>query len=242
MKFHQQKSPHRLTRRRLLGASAAGAFVLAAPAIVTARSKRVKIGYITALSGPRAEFGQADPWMLAKIRGLLAGGLKVGSSTHEVEILMRDNQSSMNRSASLGSELILRESVDMLLVQDLAASVATGELADINGVPSMSTMGPWQAWMFPRGGNPGTGFPWTFTFFWGADDAMATFTRLWDSIDTNKIVGEFYLDNPVGQSFADPQRGLPSFMPAMASRTASRSRGSPALRIAASPTSNKAWL
>ncbi len=212
MKVHRQKTSHGLTRRRLLGASAAGAFVLAAPAIVTAQSKRVKIGYITALSGSRAEFGESDPWMLTKIRGLLANGLKVGSSTYEVEIVMRDNQSSMNRSASVGSELILRQAVDMLLVQDLDASVATGELSDINGVPSMSTMGPWQAWMFPRGGKPDTGFPWTFTFFWGADDAMATFTRLWDSIDTNKLAGDFYLDNPVGQSLADPKRGLPGFM------------------------------
>ncbi|MCX8509702.1 MAG: tetratricopeptide repeat protein, partial [Rhodobacteraceae bacterium] len=129
-----------------------------------------------------------------------------------LEILMRDNESNVNRSASVGNELIQREDVDLLLVQDLDASVATGEMSDIAGIPSICTMGPWQAWMFGRGSNPEQGFPYSFTFFWGADDAMSTFTRIWDQLATNKVAGSFYFDNPAGQAFANPDIGLPSFM------------------------------
>ena len=201
-----------LPRRTFLAGSAAAAGLLAAPRVVRAESRVIRIGYITALSGPRAEFGASDPWMLEQVNALLAKGLDIGGQQYQVEILMRDNESNVNRSASVGNELIQREDVDLLLVQDLDASVATGEMSDIAGIPSICTMGPWQAWMFGRGSNPELGFPYSFTFFWGADDAMATFTRIWDQVATNKVVGDFYLDNPAGQAFASPERGLPAAM------------------------------
>jgi len=201
-----------ISRRSFLATGAAATGVLATPGIVRAAARELRIGYITALSGPRAEFGASDPWMLEQIQRITRDGLTIGGDTYAVEFLMRDNQSNVNRSASVGQELILREGVDMLLVQDLDASVATGEMSDIAGIPSISTMGPWQAWMFGRGSNPQQGFPYSFTFFWGADGAMSTYTRIWDQIETNRRVGDFYFDNPAGQSFADPTMGLPAFM------------------------------
>lgn len=206
--------PHsfKLSRRSFLATSAAGAGMLAAPSIVRAASRNIRIGYITALSGPRAEFGASDPWMLKQIEGITKKGLTIGGHTYSVEFLMRDNQSNVNRSASVGQELIQREAVDLLLVQDLDASVATGEMSDIAHVPSISTMGPWQAWMFGRGSNPKKGFPYSFTFFWGADGAMDTYVHIWNQIKTNKVVGDFYFDNPAGKAFADPKHGLPAYM------------------------------
>ncbi|UWS01880.1 ABC transporter substrate-binding protein [Phaeobacter inhibens] len=200
------------SRRSFLAGTAAATGALAMPPIATAASKKVRIGFISPLSGPRASFGTSDQWMVDSIRKQLEGGLNSGGSTHEVEIIVKDNQSNMNRSISAGNELILRDQVDLLLINDGDAAVALGEIADIHGIPTMSTMQPWQAWMFPRGSNPEQGFPWSFHFFWGADDAMSTFVRLWDQLDTNKSVGDFYLDNPVGQAFADPAMGLPGFM------------------------------
>lgn len=200
------------SRRSFLAGTAAATGALAMPPIATAASKKVRIGFISPLSGPRASFGTSDQWMVDSIRKQLEGGLNSGGSTHEVEVIVKDNQSNMNRSISAGNELILRDQVDLLLINDGDAAVALGEIADIHGIPTMSTMQPWQAWMFPRGSNPEQGFPWSFHFFWGADDAMSTFVRLWDQLDTNKSVGDFYLDNPVGQAFADPAMGLPGFM------------------------------
>ncbi len=129
-----------------------------------------------------------------------------------VEFIVKDNQSNPNRSAAVGNELIQREGVDLMLVQDLDASAATGEMSDIAGIPSISTMGPWQAWMFGRGSNPEQGFPFSFTFFLGGEMAMHTFTKLWDQLDINKVVGDFYFDNPAGQAFAHSELGLPAVM------------------------------
>jgi len=89
--------------------------------------------------------------MVETISKHLSGGLISGGASHEVEIIVKDNQSNMNRSISVGNELLLRDQVDMLLINDGDAAVALGEIADIHGVPTMSTMQPWQAWMFPRG-------------------------------------------------------------------------------------------
>ena len=201
-------------RRTLLGGAGAMVGLLASPSVLRAASREIRIGYITALSGPRAEFGVSDRWMLSQIQALVGNGLRIGGDTYSIEILMRDNQSSVNRSASLGTELIQREGVDLLLTQDLDAAVATGEMCDVMGVPAISTMGPWQAWMFGRGSNPAQGFPYTFTFFWGADAAMQTYTRIWDQIATDRVAGDFYLDNSVGLAFADPEHGLPAAMSA----------------------------
>lgn len=202
------------TRRAFLASSAAAAGVLAAPSIVRAARREIRIGYITALSGPRAEFGVSDPWMLEQVKKITDQGLTIGGNTYSVEFLVRDNQSNLNRSAAVGNELIQREGVDLLLVQDLDASMATGEMSDIAGIPSISTMGPWQAWMFGRGSNPEQGFPYSFTFFWGADAAMQTFGKIWDQVPTNKKVGDFYFDNSAGNSFADPKLGMPAVMEA----------------------------
>ncbi|MCC7151908.1 MAG: hypothetical protein IT501_07875 [Rubrivivax sp.] len=51
--------PLALTRRMVLAAGAGTAATLSAPALAQSRST-IKIGYITALSGVRANFGEAD--------------------------------------------------------------------------------------------------------------------------------------------------------------------------------------
>ncbi len=201
-----------LSRRSVLAGTGASLSLLAAPSIVRAQARDIRIGYITALTGARAEFGESDPWMLEQVKQITDQGLTIGGNTYSVEFIVKDNQSNPNRSAAVGNELIQREGVDLMLVQDLDASVATGEMSDIAGIPSISTMGPWQAWMFGRGSNPEQGFPYSFTFFWGVEMAMQTFTKLWDQLDTNKVVGDFYFDNPAGQAFAHPELGLPAVM------------------------------
>ncbi|WP_286134956.1 ABC transporter substrate-binding protein [Neptunicoccus cionae] len=202
----------KLNRRALLAGTGTTFGLLAAPGILRAQARDIRIGYITALTGSRAEFGESDPWMLEQVKKITDEGLTIDGNTYSVEFIVKDNQSNPNRSAAVGNELIQREGVDLLLVQDLDASVAVGEMSDIAGVPSISTMGPWQAWMFGRGSNPEQGFPYSFTFFWGVEMAMQTFVRLWEQIDTNKVVGDFYFDNPAGQAFAHPELGLPAVM------------------------------
>lgn len=202
--------PPMLRRRTLLAAGAAAA---ALPRFAIAQDKPIKIGYVTVLSGPRAPFGVADEWQLARIRTLLKDGLEVaGGKRVPVEIVLRDNQSDANRSLQVVQDLVLREKVDLMLVQDGDATTPAGQLCDVHGIPMVSTMSPWQAFMFARNGNLSKGFPFSFHFFWGADDVVKTFVAMWDAAKTNKQVGTLYIDNPPGQAFADPLRGMPGML------------------------------
>lgn len=199
-----------LRRRSLLAAAAATA---ALPRFAIAQDKPLKIGYVTVLSGPRAPFGVADEWHLGRMRALLKDGLEVaGGKRVPVEILLRDNQSEANRSLQVVNDLVLREKVDLLLVQDGDATIPAGQLCDVHGIPMVSTMSPWQTFMFTRNGNLSKGFPFSFHFFWGADDVVKQFIAMWDGAKTGRQVGTLYVDNPAGQAFADPLRGMPGML------------------------------
>jgi branched-chain amino acid transport system substrate-binding protein len=203
-----------LSRRTLL--KAAGMTGLAAAGnlplvnIAGAASNTIKIGWCGCLSGVRANFGEPDPWIHDQMRALVKNGLKIGGKTYAVEFVIKDNQSDPNRSAVVASELVLREKCDLILVEDGDAEIPIGQLADARGVPTISTMLPWQAWMFPRKSTPAKGFPYTFHFFWGADDVVKNYVGMWESVDTNKKVGTLFIDNPAGKAFGDPKHGLPA--------------------------------
>ncbi len=202
-------TPSTAPRRQFLKNSLAWTAASSIPGFAIAQAKTLRIGYITALSGPRAPFGVADQWHLAKLRERLKDGIDIGGQKIPVEILLRDNQSDPNRSVQVASELVLREKVDLMLVQDGDASTPAGQLCDVHGIPMVSTMSPWQAFLFARNGKISKGFPFSFHFFWGADDVVKTFVSLWDSVKTNRAVGTLYIDNPPGAAFADPLMGMP---------------------------------
>ena len=198
-------------RRSLLAAGGAAVALAGLPAPALAQAgKKIKIGYLTTLSGVRANFGEADTWSLERIRAALKEGLLVNGTRYAVDIVVRDTQSDANRGATLSSELVLREKVDLLLVQDSDAALAAGQLCDVNGVPMISTMGPWQAIVFGRGSTPEKGFPYSFHFFWGADDVLKNFFGMWDSTKVERNLGTFYIDNGPGRAFADPATGIPA--------------------------------
>jgi len=208
--------PSRISRRAAL--KGASAFGLAATSGVTtfnvarAASDTIKIGFINLLSGMKADFGQADPFVVDLFKSYLKGGLKIGAKTYNIEILMRDDQSDANRAVELANDLVLRQQCDLVLSADLIASIPLGNLADAQGVPMISTQAPWQPWMFARGSNPGKGFPYSFHFFWGSEGPLTTFIDMWNSVKTDRIVGTMFGDEPGGRGFGDPQRGLPALL------------------------------
>ena len=91
-----------LTRRQLVIGGGAAALA-GVPALAHAQSKTIKIGYLTTLSGVRANFGEADPWSLERVRATLKDGLTIGGTTYKVEIVVRDTQSDANRGATMSS-------------------------------------------------------------------------------------------------------------------------------------------
>ncbi len=199
------------SRRRFIQLGAAAtATGLFAPSIARAAARKIKIGYVGPLSGVRADFGATEKWTIEMVKQHVANGLTLNGTHYDVELVVRDNRSDQQYSATVASELILRERCNLILAPDGDAAMALGELADTRRVPTISSMAPWQAWLFPRGGTPDKGFPYTFHFFAGSDAVLNAFTSIFSALDTNKNVGTLFLDNPAGRGLMDPNMGLPA--------------------------------
>ncbi len=204
-----------IARRSFLrkgGAAALGAAALGAgfarPAFAAPRT--IKIGYVTPRTGPLAAFAEADNFVIGKMNALLKGGLSIGGRKHPVEILVKDSQSKPNRAAEVATQLILKDEIDLMLVASTPETTnPVSDQCELNEVPCISTMAPWQPWFFTRGGKPDTGFEWTYHFFWGLEDIIGVFTDMWSSIATNKVVGAIWPNDGDGNAWGDPKRGFP---------------------------------
>lgn len=205
-----------LSRRRLLQ-SGAGAGLLTmsgglfAPAL--AQERTLKIGYVSPQSGPLALFGEADAFIVEGIRAAFANGLTVGGKTYPLEIITKDTQSNPNRAAEVTNELIANDQVDIVVVAAAPETVnPVSDQCELNGTPCISTIAPWQPWVFGRGSSPDQGFASTFHFFWGFEDIMAVFADMWDTLGTNKKVGGIFPNDEDGKAWADEANGAPALL------------------------------
>lgn len=197
------------TRRKFLHRSVATVGALSAPAVFAARDI-IRIGYVSPRTGPFAPFAEADEYILQGVRKAVANGLTIGGKTYAVEILARDDQSREDRASNLAGELINKHEVDLMLSQGALTVVGVSQQCELAGVPSVSTMTPWQAWMFPLKGDPGKGFKHAFHFFWGIEDVGQVYTDIWSELKTNKKVGMVWSNDVPGNAFGDPKLGLPA--------------------------------
>ena len=117
---------NRLSRRGVPKSGAAGVALagLGVPAI--AQGKKIKLGYVSPQTGPLAPFAEADNFVIGGIREAVKAGIKIGSGTQPVEIIVKDSQSNPNRAAEVASDLILKDQVDLMLVPGPATAGPSG--------------------------------------------------------------------------------------------------------------------
>jgi branched-chain amino acid transport system substrate-binding protein len=207
--------PRNPSRRRVvtaLGVGAAGA--LAAPRLfATARAagRTVKIGMVSPQTGPIAAFGEADKWVLAEVRKVLAKGITVAGEHHPVEIIYRDSQSSANRASEVASQLINNDQVDIIAASSTGDTTnPVADQCEVAGVPCVTTDDPWEDWFFSRHGIPDKGFQWTYHFFWGFGMLANMYADMWLSLPTNKITGVMFTNDSDGMAANNPKNGMPS--------------------------------
>ena len=64
---------------------------------------------------------------------------------------------------------------------------------EIEEVPCISTVAPWQPWFIGRQADPAGGppawkpFNYTYHFFWGLEDVIAVFTNMWGQVHDQQI-------------------------------------------------------
>ena len=200
----------RQSRRKIIRGGAAFALAggLGFPAIAQARA--IKLGYVSPATGPLAPFGEADKFVIGAIQASLKGGLDIGGGKHPVEIIVKDSQSNPNRAGEVAADLILKDRIDMMVVGNTPETAnPVSDQCELNEVPCVSSLCPWQPWFFGRKGDPAKGFNWTYHFFWGLEDVIAVFTNLWKSVPTNKVVGGLFPNDGDGNAWGDPKLGFP---------------------------------
>ncbi|MGF3021856.1 ABC transporter substrate-binding protein [Methylobacterium aquaticum] len=207
-----------LSRRRLLQTGAGAGLLTMTGGLFTpalAQERTLKIGYVSPQSGALALFGEADGFIVEGIRAAFANGLTVGGKTYPLEIITKDTQSNPNRAAEVTNELISNDQVDIVVVAAAPETVnPVSDQCELNGTPCISTISPWQPWIFGRGSSPDQGFASTFHFFWGFEDIMAVFADMWDSIGAGKAVGGIFPNDEDGRAWADETTGAPALLAA----------------------------
>jgi branched-chain amino acid transport system substrate-binding protein len=208
------KAP-KLTRRNFgKGAAAlAGTTIFAGPAF--AAGGTIKIGFVTPETGPLAVFAESDAFVLEQFRTALANGLEIAGETYNVEIIVKDSQSNSNRAATVAQELILNDKVHLILATSTPDTTnPVADQAELNEVPCITNDTPWQPHFFGRQGDPAVGFEWTYHFFWGLEDVIASYTGIWAQAETNKVVGALWPNDPDGNGWGDAERGFPPVLAA----------------------------
>jgi branched-chain amino acid transport system substrate-binding protein len=170
----------------------------------------VKIGYVSPQTGPLAPFGEADKWVIDQVKAQLAKGISINGKSYQVEIILKDSQSNPNRAGEVANDLILKDKVNMILTAGTPETAnPVSDACELNELPCVSSVVPWQPWFFGRKGDPAKGFDWTYHMFWGLEDVIANFTNGWDSVATNKKVGALFPNDGDGNAWGDKELGFP---------------------------------
>ncbi|TMF24997.1 MAG: hypothetical protein E6I31_02860 [Chloroflexi bacterium] len=214
----------RVTRREVLKTIGGGAVMLGAADLLaacgeikgssTTTSGTITIGYVSPQTGALAGFATGDNWVLGGVRQTdpYKNGFKLGSKTYGVNIVVKDTQSNPDRASQVARELIQSNKADLILTSSTPET--TNPVADVceaNGVPCVSTIVPWEAWFFARGGKPGTGFNFTTMFFFGMQQFGECFIPMWNRMNTNKVIAFTYPNDADGNAFRDNKTGLEFF-------------------------------
>jgi branched-chain amino acid transport system substrate-binding protein len=198
-------------RRTVVGGAALGLAPYVATSSAFAGGRTIRIGYVTPRTGPLAGFGAADNFVINQMRRVFARGLRIGGQTYPIQIVSADTQSNSNRAATVAQGMILDDDVDIILVAGTPDT--TNPVADVceaNGVPCLSSVAPWQPYFLGRRGDPKKPFKYTYHFFWGLEDVITLFMRMWRQVPTNRVVGGVFPNDPDGNAWGDRTVGFPT--------------------------------
>jgi branched-chain amino acid transport system substrate-binding protein len=192
-----------VSRRTVLkGMGAAAAGTLATPAI--AQSRPLKVGFVHPETGPLGAVAGGNDFVLSNVRNALANGLAMdGGTNRAVEIIVKDSQSSSNRASEVAADLILGDEVDIMVagIHPLTVSPVADQ-CELNGVPLVSSITPWETQFYGRGATDEKPFDWQLHLFWGFQQITDTYMDIWNGLETNKVVGALWPNNPDGIGFA----------------------------------------
>ena len=164
---------------------------------------KLKIGFVSPQTGPVAAFGEPDSYVLQLARKALEGGITVGGTKYDVEIIDKDGQSNPQRSAEVANDLINSSGIDLMLTTSTPETVnPVSDACEAAGVPCISTVVPWEAWYFGRGATPEDTkkFKYVYHFFLGVEQFVKSYTTMWQQVPTNNKVGVMWPNDADGNA------------------------------------------
>src|ERR1700688_1325450 len=149
---------NRFNRRTFIKASAATGAALAAGSVfapAVRAAKTIKLGYVSPQTGPLAAFAEANNFIISNFQNAVKDGIKAGNATYPVEVVVKDSQSNPNRAAEVAKELIVSDKVDLMLAASTPETTnPVSTQCEIEEVPCISTVAPWQPWFIGRQAAP----------------------------------------------------------------------------------------
>ena len=207
-----------ISRRSLLKGMGAGTFAVGASGLLAACSSGLKgggtsasgtinIGFITPLTGGLAGFASGDRYVLSQISQTSAykKGIKVGSKTYKINVLVRDSGSSPATAGQVAQKLITQNHVDLMLTTSTPeTTLPVATVCEKLHTPCLSTVVPWEAWYAGLGGNPLSPtkkIQYCTMFFFGLKEFQGCFAPMWNRVKTDKVVACQYPNDPDGTAF-----------------------------------------
>ena len=161
----------------------------------------IKIGFISPETGELSVFTQSNGYVLGQVRASLAKGLTIGGKKYSVDIISGDSQSSSARAASVASQMVQQDSVDMLLATATPETVIpVSSQAEASGVPCVLTICPWEQWYYKSNGSANT-FKYSYMYFLGTQEETNLFASVWKTASTDHVVGGLWPDDVDGAGF-----------------------------------------
>ena len=175
--------------------------LLAGTARAAAKRDYILVGHPNPSTGPIASFGEASPWADDLAIGEInkAGGIMIKEAGKKLPIKLKlvDTASDPTKAADVASKLILNDKVDIMIALHTPDTVnPVTSICERYEVPCVSLDAPIEAWLT---GGP---YKWSFHAFWSVNDVIDVFTGLWDQIQTNKVVGALWPNDPDGTVWA----------------------------------------
>lgn len=174
------------------------------------QGREIKIGVVSARTGPLALFGKADDWWTGYAASVCSEGVVCGDNKlHRPAFVVKDSGSDPERAADAAQGLIAEAQVDVLITSGNAGLVgAVAERAEVLSCPCLSGFHPWQPFIYERGIHAHAPRKWAFAHAHGLEDMGAVYIAMWDQLPTNKKVGLVLQDDSNGRLWVDPQTGL----------------------------------
>lgn len=212
---HGELAAPGISRRTLI---AAGGLALGGGALVPALAANetgpIRVALISPTTGVLSSFGISNTYVHGLLAPRLAAGLDtVNLGKRVVKLELYDAASSSEQAASLATRLVA-DGVHMLIASGTPEMCnPVSDVCEAAGVPCVTTVAPWQGWLFGRKSTPSTGFRWTYHFFSGVEDFADVYTSLFKRAGLGSAVGGLWGDDIDATAF------LSAFPQAMAKQS-----------------------